>query len=257
MASKTLYLNSTGVTPTNIHADTKAYTTPDIAKNGGTYRITIAIHMPTALGISLFKIDSIKLHYTVYGTRTSSLGSKGTVDTGYVGIAGDIYETHHGTQIGRGENNKTPFSDDITPYVLIDTQTILMRFTNPIAAQTNSFVISNVSIVVNYTPRYNITVQASPEAYGTAESSAYNLIDHGAKVTLTATPNSGYRFVKWNDENTSAVRTVTITANTNFIAYFEVAKTNKIYIGTSRPTAIYIGTQEVKAVYIGTTKVYG
>lgn len=48
--------------------------------------------------------------------------------------------------------------------------------------------------------------------------------DYGAQVTITATPNTGYHFVRWSDGNTSQTRTVTVTSNVTYIAVFEKLK---------------------------------
>ena len=42
----------------------------------------------------------------------------------------------------------------------------------------------------------------------------------GTTVTITATANAGYHFVQWNDGNTNASRTVTVTSNATYTAYF-------------------------------------
>ena len=45
----------------------------------------------------------------------------------------------------------------------------------------------------------------------------------GTEVTLTAVPATGYHFVKWSDDVTTAKRTVTVsTSNNNYLAYFEI-----------------------------------
>jgi YD repeat-containing protein len=41
-------------------------------------------------------------------------------------------------------------------------------------------------------------------------------------VTISATPNSGYRFVKWNDGITQNPRTITVVSDTSFTALFEI-----------------------------------
>lgn len=46
--------------------------------------------------------------------------------------------------------------------------------------------------------------------------------EYGDYVTITATPSIGYRFVQWNDGNTSATRTVHVSDNVNYYAYFKV-----------------------------------
>ena len=68
------------------------------------------------------------------------------------------------------------------------------------------------------------TVTVSATEGGEAEASATE-VEEGATVTLTATPNAGYRFVNWtvNGEVVSTDRTylATIIANTEFVANFE------------------------------------
>lgn len=78
--------------------------------------------------------------------------------------------------------------------------------------------------------------------------------DYGSTVTLTATANRGYKFVKWSDGVTTATRQVTVTGNATYTAIFMV---DKIMADTSFAQKILIDTSEVKAIYIDTTKVYG
>lgn len=65
-----------------------------------------------------------------------------------------------------------------------------------------------------------ITVVASPAGGGTVTGGGRYA--EGAEVVITATANSGYTFVKWSDENTSASRTITVgsTAQT-YTAIFQ------------------------------------
>lgn len=102
---------------------------------------------------------------------------------------------------------------------------------------------------------YTLTTAVSPEGAGTVTGGG--TYEHGKTATLTATPKTGYKFVKWSDGNTSATRTVSVTGNATYTAIFEPKKINKNYVGTSQPKEIYAGTTLVKEVYVGTTKVYG
>ncbi len=43
---------------------------------------------------------------------------------------------------------------------------------------------------------------------------------HGTSVQISATPNYGYKFVKWNDGSTANPRTVTVTGSHTYIAEF-------------------------------------
>ena len=45
--------------------------------------------------------------------------------------------------------------------------------------------------------------------------------DENTQVTLTAVPNEGYHFVRWQDGNTDNPRVVTVTGNATYVATFE------------------------------------
>ena len=70
---------------------------------------------------------------------------------------------------------------------------------------------------------YTVTVSVNDPAMGSAtvNGNATASVMSGTEVTLAATPNSGYHFVRWNDNNTDNPRTVTVTSNMSFTAYFE------------------------------------
>ena len=83
-----------------------------------------------------------------------------------------------------------------------------------------AFVVGSVSVTAGSTPmQYTITVNSNNNAWGTVTGGGtYN---SGATATLTATANSGYHFVSWQDGNTTNPRTVTVTANATYTATFE------------------------------------
>ena len=90
------------------------------------------------------------------------------------------------------------------------------------------------------TPKqYTITVNANNSSYGTI--SGDGSYDYETSCTITATPNSGYRFVKWT-KNGSQVSTnpsysFTVTENATYIAVFEVEGPPDYYVGlTTNPT---------------------
>ena len=74
--------------------------------------------------------------------------------------------------------------------------------------------------LVKNVPKYTITTSATN---GTVTGGG--TYDKNASATLTATPNSCYRFVRWSDNNTNNPRTVTVTGNATYTAIFE--KVNK------------------------------
>ena len=63
--------------------------------------------------------------------------------------------------------------------------------------------------------RYKITVDAEN---GTVTGAGE--YDYGTEVTLTATANSGYKFIRWSDNETSATRTVKVETDVNLTAIF-------------------------------------
>lgn len=48
--------------------------------------------------------------------------------------------------------------------------------------------------------------------------------EYGKTATIIATPNAGYSFKKWSDENTSSNRSIFIDSDLNLTAYFEKIK---------------------------------
>ena len=70
---------------------------------------------------------------------------------------------------------------------------------------------------------YTITVSSADPTMGsvTVNGEAMVTVEEGEAVTLAATANEGYHFLHWNDGNTNAERTVVVTSDTTFTAYFE------------------------------------
>ncbi len=66
--------------------------------------------------------------------------------------------------------------------------------------------------------QYTITAVSANSAMGNVSGGGTYLA--GETIELTATANSGYRFTGWNDGNTENPRTVTVTGNATYTAYF-------------------------------------
>ena len=77
-------------------------------------------------------------------------------------------------------------------------------------------VILNVSYCIN---NYNITTSINIEGAGSVTGGGW--YERLSNVTLTATANPGYAFVKWSDGNTQNPRTVTVTGDAAYIAEFQ------------------------------------
>lgn len=98
--------------------------------------------------------------------------------------------------------------------------------------------------------KYTISVSGSNGSVGGGGTYEY-----GSSVALTATPNTGCKFVKWSDGNTNNPRTVTVTGNATYTAIFE--QMARIFIDADRIKGLLIDTNRIKAILIDTTKVYG
>lgn len=68
---------------------------------------------------------------------------------------------------------------------------------------------------------YTITAQSADTTMGSANVNGNGVFYGGSQAILTATANRGYRFVYWQDNNTQNPRTITVTADATYTAYFE------------------------------------
>ena len=260
MATNTFNLSADGLDFTyskNIaNRGSTTFNTTELPKNGGKAMLEFVI--PYDL-YERGTINSISISYKAYGTRTGVLGSKAQIKTGYYSNETNdyVYVNSH-DDVGRGSSNATSYTDPIKnpQSTVVGGIYIFFEIINPIAAQTNTVYVSNISITVDYTPAsYKVTTAVSPTGAGTVTGGG--TYEYGKSATLTATANSGYTFSKWSDGVTTNPRTVTVTQDVTYTANFTLNKINKIYVGTSQPKEIYIGTSKVKGIYVGTTKVYG
>lgn len=73
--------------------------------------------------------------------------------------------------------------------------------------------------------RATLTVSSNNTNYGTVSGGGIRR-PRPYTTTITATPRTGYSFVQWNDGNTTANRSVTVTDNIVYTATFRIAQTN-------------------------------
>ena len=71
------------------------------------------------------------------------------------------------------------------------------------------------------TRQYTISVTSANTDQGTV--SGGGTYSEGSRVNISATPKAGYQFDKWNDGNTSSVRTINVSKDESFVAQFKVA----------------------------------
>ena len=84
-------------------------------------------------------------------------------------------------------------------------------------------VISDVELTALFVEEgeevFTVTVESADPTMGTVSGGGQAL--NGGTVTISAIPNDGYRFLRWNDGNTENPRTVTVTRDITYTAYFE------------------------------------
>jgi NOL1/NOP2/fmu family ribosome biogenesis protein len=97
------------------------------------------------------------------------------------------------------------WDDNITDNPRIVTVTSNMTFTAEFAA--------NAEICT-------LTVNSNNDTWGTVAVNPAGPYTQGQQVVLTPNPANGYRFVKWNDDNTDNPRTITVTGDMTFTAEF-------------------------------------
>lgn len=79
--------------------------------------------------------------------------------------------------------------------------------------------------------KYTLTVNAGTGGTVTGGGT----YEHGTSVTIKATPNNGYKFVKWSDGNTNATRTITVTGSAIYTAEFATKVTYTITYNVNAP----------------------
>ena len=81
-----------------------------------------------------------------------------------------------------------------------------------------SLVLIGMLAVTSCSKEYTVTVNSNNETWGTATGGG--TYSSGATATLAAVPSAGCYFVKWNDDVTDNPRTVIVTEDITYTAYF-------------------------------------
>ena len=85
-------------------------------------------------------------------------------------------------------------------------------------------VTRDISLTAHFAPNsYTLTATSANNTMGTV--SGGGSYDYNSTATLTATANTGYHFVQWQDGNTQNPRTVTVTGDATYTATFEANAT--------------------------------
>ena len=155
-------------------------------------------------------------------TGDASLTANFAIDTHTVNVnANDIVRgsvTSTGTRFVYG----TPCTVAAAAY----TGYTFHSWSNGVTANPYTFAVMNdmelTAIFLSPDEMCTVTVVSANPTMGaaTVDGSSSTTVMSGEEVTLTATPYAGYRFVQWQDNDTHAHRTVTVTSTITYTAYF-------------------------------------
>jgi hypothetical protein len=150
----------------------------------------------------------------------------GAIDSNY-------YDEHYSVYISTTGNNASNFtgtplfqttlttvsftqrSVDLSSYA---GQTVYIAFRHHNSTDVYWLLLDDIAITQSNPTTYTLTVLSANPAMGSASGSG--TYPAGTAVTITATANAGYHFTQWNDGNTNASRSVTVTADATYTAYF-------------------------------------
>lgn len=167
-------------------------------------------------------------------TTNAAVGSSGALHLSYVDLVVDYVIPY---TITLNANGGTCPVSSITRYSGETYGTVTSGANNPTKAghtfsywSTNAdgtgriygstVVTGNTTLYAQYTVNsYTISKEVSPS--GSGDVTGAGTYEYGKSATLEAVPNAGYRFIKWNDDVTTNPRTVTVTGNVIYTAYFE------------------------------------
>lgn len=96
--------------------------------------------------------------------------------------------------------------------------------------------------------QYTITVESNDDMMGTV--SGGGTYHEGVEITIVALANEGYRFDHWQDNNRENPRTITVTGNKTYTAYFAEGQNDIDDISNGR---IIIHSNDGRIVVEGTT----
>lgn len=88
-------------------------------------------------------------------------------------------------------------------------------------------VTSNATYTAIFEPCLSVIGHSRNISYGVVSGGGN--YSEGSTITIKAIPNAGFKFVSWDDGNTSATRTVTVTDNITYTAIFARGPYTNVY----------------------------
>lgn len=192
--------------------------------------------------------------------------------------ADSIKELYYGNgKIPKNNKSDLEVTLDLTGYVASNTSNagrVSYSGANNLCFRCQSSLLSrdyqlSFSITYDFSYPTHTVITVAGEGGTVSEGGTFEIKMGTSSMRMEATPNDGYKFVKWVcDDGTVSTNPVIYWGMTHndisahsttstHTAYFELDKIEKTLIDNLKPKKIFIDNQEVKAIYIDTTKVYG
>lgn len=156
-------------------------------------------------------------------TADASLTAYFAIDTHTVAISANDIARGSVSSSGTAFVYGTPCTVTATAY----TGYMFVKWSNGVTANPYTFAVMEdvelTAIFLSPDEMVTITAESGNPSMGTATVNGTNSVTvmSGEEVILTATPFSGYRFLRWQDDDTLATRIVTATSSITYTAYFE------------------------------------
>lgn len=172
--------------------------------------IKVSNTVSTTVGYQNYYLD---INGLLDGTQSGNLSGYGTVDVYINGsrVANDVtdYYTAH------------PYG---STYSISDIKAATGHSYKGVnSGSTSGTIYGATNVRLSYgTNSYKITVASESTTKGTVSGGGTYV--YGKTATIKATPKTGYSFSKWSDGNTSASRTVTVSGDKTYTAYFTANK---------------------------------
>lgn len=133
---------------------------------------------------------------------------------------------------------------------------------NAQVATTTTYVEENVTapvaLTAHFMKTYSVSATSADGEMGSAavtqNDAPASTVDAGSSVTFTATPNTGYTFVRWSDGSTAnPYEVASVSADMNLTATFEVGRTvychTPVYAGSGQKLYLTLGETATAGQY--------
>lgn len=170
-----------------------------ITINGG------IIDCKVRMAVKLKQYDELIMTGGIIRGLDAESGSSVMLKAGTIEAGNNFYYSHPGSTLAA----------DVAPGSVVSFNGVVTD-TESLTADTY-----NQTFVVSAPNENQHLVIAKPDAAGRGTVTGTNIYNDGETATLTATPATGFKFVRWSDDNTENPRYLTVTEDVTLTAIFD------------------------------------